>query len=214
LNPHRLLTGRITAEQVSTFLATTDYTTLEFGEGIERGALIFHPFSVEIYELVTGSGRTQLSNTNLFSHYVVSHPLLALAVLAAAMTAGMLIMVENKARSDPHMIHPMWLAFFVALFGSTAVLIVSGNAHIFNYEGVPQNAVARAIVAGANFFVNVIPECQALLGALALIVLPQWCAYVIAGLSGAPAGRASSGLRGNGLRFSSSNHLLAHRRSD
>jgi hypothetical protein len=33
--------------------------------------------------------------------------------------------------------------------------------------------------------VNVIPECQALLVALALVVLPQWSAYVMAGLSGA-----------------------------
>ncbi|MFM0197899.1 hypothetical protein [Paraburkholderia strydomiana] len=147
--------------------------------------MIFHPFSVENYELVTGAGRTQLSKTNRFSRYVVSHPLLALAVLAAAMTAGMLIMIENKAKTDPHMIHPMWVAFFAALFVSTAVLIVSGNAHIFNYEGVPQNAVARGIVSCADFFVDVIPECQALLGALGLIVLPQWCAYVTAGLSGA-----------------------------
>jgi hypothetical protein len=79
----------------------------------------------------------------------------------------------------------MWLAFFAALFFSTAILIDCGIAHIFSYQGVPQNDVARAIVAGADFFVDVIPKCQALLGAIALIVLPQWCAYVMAGLSGA-----------------------------
>jgi hypothetical protein len=40
-------------------------------------------------------------------------------------------------------------------------------------------------VAGTGFFVDVAPECGALLIALALIVLPQWFAYEMSGLSGA-----------------------------
>jgi Ca2+/Na+ antiporter len=60
----------------------------------------------------------------------------------------MLAMVGTKAKTDPQVVHPMWLAYFVALFFSTAVFVVSGEAHIFNYDGVPKNAVARTIVAG------------------------------------------------------------------
>jgi hypothetical protein len=165
--------------------ATTDYTTLLFGDGIERGALVFHPFNARSYELVTGSGRTRLSKNTWVSQLAVAHPLAALALISAAMAVWMLAMVGNKAKTDPHMIHPMWLAYFVALFFSTAILLLAGEAHIFNYDGEPQNAVARAIVAGTGFFVDVVPECGALLIALALIVLPQWFAYGMSGLSGA-----------------------------
>jgi hypothetical protein len=65
----------------------------------------FAPVSVENYELVTGSDRTQLSKNNRFSRYAISHSLLALAVLATAMAVGMLIMVRNKAKTDPHLVH-------------------------------------------------------------------------------------------------------------
>nr|WP_199242099.1 hypothetical protein [Paraburkholderia sp. BL8N3] len=157
----------------------------EASQGIERAALVFHPFSVESYELVTGSGKTQLNKSTWLTRFALAHPLVTLAVLAAVMSVGMLIMVENKAKTDPHVIHPMWLAYFSALIFSTIVLIVSGEGHIFDYEGNPQTAVARAIVAGAEFFLDVIPECSALSVVLALFVLPQWLAYGMAGLSGA-----------------------------
>jgi hypothetical protein len=47
----RVTRRTVDAEQVSMFPATTDYTTLAFRWRIERGAVIFHPFSVESYFL-------------------------------------------------------------------------------------------------------------------------------------------------------------------
>ncbi|WP_175773341.1 hypothetical protein [Paraburkholderia phenazinium] len=173
------------AEQVKTFAATRHYTTLRFGEGIESGVVVFHPFSVESYDLVTGSSRIRLSKSTAITQLALQHPLVTLVVVAALMSTGMLIMIEFKAQTNPSVIHPMWLAFFSALIFSTLVLFVSGEEQIFDYDGNPRTAIARTIVAAANFFLDVIPECKMLIVTLTLFVLPQWLAYGMSGISGA-----------------------------
>lgn len=79
----------------------------------------------------------------------------------------------------------MWLAYFVAFFASVGVLVWAGDSGMCGFDGVPRNLVAQIIVRAADWFLAVNDECSLLLGFLTMFVLPQWCAYLFAGASGA-----------------------------
>jgi hypothetical protein len=172
------------ARQVTQFSARKNYAELEFGEDLGHQALVFHPFSGGGYDLVGGCSTIRLRKTSWLSGVAVAHPFVTLALTAAVMVVYMAIMLDAKAKTDPRVIYPMWLAYFGAMALSAVVLVVAGQARIFGYDGEPRNATAQLILTGVEFFLDVVPECQTLFGLLALFVLPQWCAYLMAGVSG------------------------------
>lgn len=167
---------------------TRSMTTVLFGKDVlQRQVLVFHPFSGGSghYTLVSGCRSVSLNKSTLGSRFVMAHPYLTVLVVAAGVLFFMGWVLDQKAKGEPEAIFPMWFAFFVAFFASTGVLGWAGNAGMFGFDGVPRNPMAQVIVQGAEWFLAVNDECTLLLGILAMFVLPQWCAYLAAGASGA-----------------------------
>ncbi|MCA8031097.1 hypothetical protein [Burkholderia cepacia] len=186
---HVMLSGDA-AEDIAgqRFDGNRSLTTVSFGKDVlQRQSLEFHPFrgGAGPYTLVSGCRSIALYKITPGTRFVVAHPYLTILVV----TAGVLFFVgwvlNQKAMGEPEAIFPMWLAFFFAFFASTGVLGWAGNAGMFGFDGVPRSPVAQVIVKGAEWFLAVNDECTLLLGVLAIFVLPQWCAYLAAGASGA-----------------------------
>jgi hypothetical protein len=164
--------------------AAEDGYTLRFGAGLDRQAVIYHP-SAGRYELVTGCRSIGVIKQNWGTRFAHSYPRATGLIVTVFMIAAMFFVLEGKAKSEPEAIYPMWLAYFGALFISAGVLVAAGEAQIFGFDGEPQNALARAILSGVQFFLDFGKECWLLLGLLALVSFTQWSAYVFSGLSGA-----------------------------
>lgn len=168
--------------------ADRGFTTVSSGQDIvDRQELVFRPFKSGPgqYELVSGCRSVALVKSTLGSRFAIAHPYLAVLVVVAGVFYFMSWVLREKAKGEPEAIFPMWLAYFVAFFASVGVLVWAGNSGFFGFDGVPRNAVARVIVDAADWFLAVNDECTLLLGILAMFVLPQWCAYLFAGASGA-----------------------------
>ncbi|WP_186144334.1 hypothetical protein [Burkholderia gladioli] len=163
-------------------------TTISFGKDVlQRQSLEFHPFrsGAGQYTLVSGCRSIALHKITPVNRFIVGHPYVTIFAVTAGVLFFMGWVLNQKAMGEPEAIFPMWLAFFVAFFGSTGVLGWAGNAGMFGFDGVPRGPVAQVIVQGAEWFLAVNDECTLLLGILAMFVLPQWCAYLAAGASGA-----------------------------
>ncbi|MEX3901550.1 hypothetical protein [Paraburkholderia sp. BR10954] len=163
-------------------------TTVSFGNDVlQRQVLEFHPFNSGPgrYRLVNGCRSITLNKSSPGSRFVLAPPYLTVLVVTAGVLLFMGWVLNQKAKGEPEAIFPMWLAFFVAFFASVGLLWWSGNAGMFGFDGVARNLVARVIAQGAEWFLAVNDECTLLLGSLAMFVLPQWCAYLVAGASGA-----------------------------
>ncbi|MCA8205266.1 hypothetical protein LGM71_29940 [Burkholderia sp. AU33545] len=163
-------------------------TTVSFGKDVlQRQSLEFHPFrgGAGQYTLVSGCRSIALYKITPGTRFVAAHPYLTILVVTAGVLFFMGWVLNQKAMGEPEAIFPMWLAFFVAFFASTGVLGWAGNAGMFGFDGVPRSPVAQVIVQGAEWFLAVNDECTLLLGILAMFVLPQWCAYLAAGATGA-----------------------------
>lgn len=171
--------------KVSVFEAEKAKYTLRFGSGLEQQAIVYHPLGNDHYELVTGGGSIALTKQSWMSRLAVAHPYAALTAIMASMIAYMFYVLKEKAKTEPEVIHPMWLAYFGALFGSAGILIAAGENGIFGVNGKPLTDVARAILKAAEFFLNLGPELWGLLGLLAFVSLTQYFAYGFSGLSGA-----------------------------
>ncbi|MFM0016702.1 hypothetical protein [Paraburkholderia sediminicola] len=185
---------------------TRAFTTVSFGTDIlQRKVLVFHPFysGPGQYKLVSGCRSVILNKSTLGSRFVLAHPYVTILGVTAGLLVFMGYVLNQKAQSEPEAIFPMWLAYFVAFFASAGVLGWAGSSGMFGLDGVPRNLVARAIVRGTDWFLAVNDECTLLLAILAMIVLPQWCAYIAAGFSGAASSAAFHGARA---------HLQPHRR--
>ncbi|WP_321867720.1 hypothetical protein [Paraburkholderia tropica] len=174
------LTGRMNAER--------DFTTVAFGPDVlNRQVLVFHPFRSGPwqYDLVSGCRSVRLIKSTPGSRFVLAHPYLAVLLVTAGMLYFMGWVLKEKAKGEPEAIFPMWLAYFVAFFGSVGVLLWAGDSGWFGFDGTPRNLVAQVIVQSVDWFLAVNDESTLLLGVLAMFVFPQWCAYIFAGASGA-----------------------------
>ncbi|MBY4870753.1 hypothetical protein K6W76_30370 [Burkholderia anthina] len=186
---HVMLSGDAAEDSAGQrFDGNRSMTTVSFGKDVlQRQSLEFHPVrgGAGQYTLVSGCRSIALYKITPVTRFVVAHPYLAILVVTAGVLFFMGWVLDQKAMGEPEAIFPMWLAFFVAFFASTGVLGWSGNAGMFGLDGVPRSPVAQVIVQSAEWFLAVNDECTLLLGILAMFVLPQWCAYLAAGASGA-----------------------------
>ncbi|WP_157696311.1 hypothetical protein [Caballeronia temeraria] len=171
--------------KITRFLTTAGFSKVQFGDGLATQELVFQPLETNHYRLITGCGWVSLDKQTTASALVRSHPYGAVMFVALCMIAFMLHVVNEKAKSEPEVIYPMWVAYFGALFGSSFVLVAAGESGIFGFDGEPRNALARGILATVEYSLDLQREVCLLLGLLAFISLTQWCAYLLAGLSGA-----------------------------
>lgn len=171
--------------KITRFLTNAGFSKAQFGDGLETQELVFQPLETNRYRLISGCGWMPLDKQTTVSSLVRSHPYAAVMFVALYMIAFMLHVVNEKAKSEPEVIYPMWAAYFGALFGSSFVLVAAGESGIFGFDGEPRNALARAILATVEYSLDLQREVFLLLGLLAFISLTQWCAYLMAGLSGA-----------------------------
>jgi hypothetical protein len=146
---------------------------------------VFQPLETSHYKLTSGCDSIPLEKQTMISALVRSHPYAAVVFAALCMMAFMLHVVNEKAKAEPEVIYPMWAAYFGALFGSSFVLLAAGESGIFGVDGEPRNALARAILATIDYSLDLQQEVSLLLALLAFVSLTQWCAYAMAGLSGA-----------------------------
>ena len=165
-----------------TFIAHRTPLSIVWGTGIEGGAIVFHPSYR--YELLTGCERATLDRQSWLGDFTKSHPYVMLAVAFVVVVTFISFVLGDLAKREPRLIYPVWLAFFVALFGSTVVLWAAGQANIFDIDGRPMNAVAGWIYSTVEFILDLEHETLALVGLLSVFALPQWCAYVMSGLTG------------------------------
>ncbi|WP_234775618.1 hypothetical protein [Paraburkholderia tropica] len=173
--------------------ADRGFTTVTFGPDdpgrrlLERQALVFHPFrnGPGQYELISGCRSVALTKSTPGSRFGRAHPYLATLLLAVALVAIMAYWLNEKATSEPENIYTMWYLYFLVLTVSLLVLGAAAYLGMFGFDGMPRNAIARAIVWGVEYFLAVPDDCAVLLGILAIVVVPQWGAYVFSGAVGA-----------------------------
>ncbi|GJH28789.1 hypothetical protein [Caballeronia novacaledonica] len=170
---------------ITRFDTNAGFLKVQFGDGLETQDLVFQPLETNHYTLISGCGSIPLDKQTTVSALVRSHPYAAVMFVALCMIAFMLHVVNEKAKSEPEVIYPMWAAYFGALFGSSLVFVAAGESGIFGFDGEPRNALARAIMVTVEYSLDLQREVSFLLGLLAFVSLTQWCAYLMAGLSGA-----------------------------
>jgi hypothetical protein len=171
----------ITGNRVS-FNAHRTPLSIVWGTGIEGGAIVFHP--AYQYELQTGCERVTLDRQSWLGDFTKAHPYVMMALACVVVVTFISFVLGDLAKREPRLIYPVWLAFFVALFGSTAVLWAAGQANIFDIDGRPITAVAGWIFSTVGFILDIQHETFALVALLSVFALPQWCAYVMSGLTG------------------------------
>ncbi|WP_143134339.1 hypothetical protein [Burkholderia ubonensis] len=169
------------------FNARRDLYSLDFGTNLDRHSIVFHPFSnsPHNYSLVSGCSTIPLTRQTWLGTFATAHPYIVASLAAIIVLIFMAAALEKRAKIEPKLIYPTWLAFFAAFFISTAVLIAAGEAKIYDYAGNPLNEVARAILNVIEFMVDIEHETLLLAGALFVLALPQWCAYLMSGFTGA-----------------------------
>lgn len=168
--------------------ANRGFTTVTFGPDVlNRQMLVFHPFrnGPGQYELVSGCRSVTLTKSTPGSRFGRAHPYLAMLLVTVSLLAFMAYALNEKAKSEPENISPMWYVYCLVFLVSLIALAGTGASGMFGFDGVPRNAIARAIVWGADWFLAVQEDCTVLLGILAIVVLPQWGAYVLGGGVGA-----------------------------
>lgn len=169
--------------KVSAYEAQQSWYTLRFGTDLDQQAMVYQPGGH--YELVTGCRSMVLIRQNWIARHAVSHPWgVALGVMAF-MVVYIFVALREKAKAEPEVIHPMWLAYFGALFGSALILVAAGEEGMFGWNGEPRTRVAEVILDAVRFLLDISSEFSVLLGLLVFVVLTQWCAYLFAGLNGA-----------------------------
>ncbi|SAL51612.1 hypothetical protein AWB70_04222 [Caballeronia cordobensis] len=171
--------------KITHFHSNAEFSKVQFGDGLETQDLVFRPLETSHYTLTSGCGSIPLDKQTTISALVRAHPYTAVVFAALCMIAFMLHVVNEKAKAEPEVIYPMWAAYFGALFGSSFVLFAAGESGIFGFDGEPRNALARGILAAIEYSLDLQQEVFLLLGLLAFVSLTQWCAYLMAGLSGA-----------------------------
>jgi hypothetical protein len=154
---------------------------------LERQALVFHPFrnGPGQYELVSGSRTVALTKSTPGSRFTRAHPYWAMLAVTVSLVGFMAYSLYEKAKSEPENIYTMCYVYCLVLAASLIVLWAAAYLGMFGLDGAPRNAIARAIVWGVEYFLAVPEDCAVLLGILAIVVAPQWVAYVLSGLVGA-----------------------------
>ncbi|CAM2157945.1 conserved membrane hypothetical protein [Paraburkholderia tropica] len=173
--------------------ADRGFTTVTFGPDapdrkvLERQTLVFHPFrnGPGQYELLSGCRSVALTKSTPGNRFGRAHPYLAMFLLTVGMVAFMAYSLNEKAKSEPENIYTMWYLYCLVLTASLIVLGAAAYLGMFGFDGVPRNAIARAIVWGVEYFLAVPEDCAVLVGILVLVVLPQWAAYTLSGGVGA-----------------------------
>lgn len=169
--------------KVSEYEAKRAWYTLRFGTGLDQQAIVYHPGGH--YELVTGERVIALVRQTWLIRLAASYPYVVVLAMMAIMVGYLIFVVGEKAKAEPEVIHPVWLAYFGALFGSALILFGAGERGMFGFNGEPRTSVGHAILDAALFLLDIGTEFGTLLGLLAFVVLTQWFAYGFAGLSGA-----------------------------
>ncbi|WP_321916972.1 MULTISPECIES: hypothetical protein [unclassified Paraburkholderia] len=168
--------------------ADRGFTTVTFGpDAMNRQVLVFHPFrnGPGQYELVSGCRSVTLTKSTPGSRFGRAHPYLAMFLLTVSLVSFMAYTLNEKAKSEPENIYTMWYLYCLVLTASLIVLGAAAYLGMFGFDGVPRNAIARAIVWGVEYFLAVPEDCAVFLGILAIVVVPQWGAYMLSGGVGA-----------------------------
>lgn len=168
--------------------ADRGFTTVTFGPDVlNRQALVFHPFrnGPGQYELVSGCRSVTLTKSTPGSRFGRAHPYLAMLLVTVGLVGFMAYALNEKAKSEPENIYMMWYLYCLVLTASLIVLGAAAYLGMFGFDGVPRNAIARAIVWGVEYFLAVPEDCAVLLGILVIVVVPQWGAYMLSGGVGA-----------------------------
>lgn len=158
--------------------------SLVYGENLERRAVVFKPFPGKYY-VVSGCRTISMQKQTSLTAVAMIHPYIVSSMALSLMVCLMFFILDHRAKIDPQLIYPTWLAFTFALVVSAVVLIASAEAGIYDYDGNPRNELAKIILSNIDFFLDIGQETVLLGVCLEGVALPQWFAYLMSGLTGA-----------------------------
>ncbi|WP_413197440.1 hypothetical protein [Pararobbsia alpina] len=171
------------AKTNSTYRGEVKGFSLNFGEGLDRQAIKFHPFD-HTYELASGNSVTKLKRSTEATQFASRHMFVVLMALVVIVFIAIFFILETWGNSHPELIHPVWLTFFYALFLSGIMFVVAGDTQMLDVNGNALNKYGEWLTEGVEYFLDLKTETYVLGVAVVALAVPQWLAYLFAGING------------------------------